>query len=230
MKSIITQTDEAQNLIRLRDSIYATDLLITAITKLDFFSWLSDRKVSINEIITHFQLKKRPTAVMLDYFKALKLIVQEQEAIINTDKSMRFLTQNSKTSLVPYFRTQSNRPIVKKMLNALKSGTPQNWGASTNDETWEKAMLNEDFAIDYTEGMDSRGALYAPILAKVFDFSGYKAILDIAAGSGIYTKIIKSVYPGIKATILEKAPASQIVANRLRLEVASNQIDIIERE
>jgi hypothetical protein len=62
------------DLIRLRDSVYAADLLITAIGYFDFFSWLNSNPSDIESITGYFKLSHRPTDVMITYFMALGLI------------------------------------------------------------------------------------------------------------------------------------------------------------
>ncbi len=83
------------NLIQLRDSIYAADLLITAVGHLDFFSWLNENPSDLKMICDHFKIKPRPADVMLTYFKALDLISNEKNLFSLTGKSKEFLTKKS---------------------------------------------------------------------------------------------------------------------------------------
>ena len=50
---------------RLRDGMYAADLLIAAIAHFDFFSWLADHPSDKAAICRHFAIHERPTDVML---------------------------------------------------------------------------------------------------------------------------------------------------------------------
>lgn len=59
------------NLLRLRDSVYSTDLLITAVAHFEFFSWLDKNPAGIHEICTSLEIEQRPADVMLTLFKAL---------------------------------------------------------------------------------------------------------------------------------------------------------------
>jgi hypothetical protein len=76
----IPSTDPT-NMLRLRDSVYSTDLLITAVAHFEFFSLLDKNPVGIAEI--SLEIEQRPADVMLTLFKALDLIgkfVQESKS------------------------------------------------------------------------------------------------------------------------------------------------------
>lgn len=201
---------DPSDLIRLRDSVYATDLLITAIGVLDFFSWLNSNPSDIETIVNYFKLSHRPTDVMITYFTALGLIEKRDSRYYTTDCSKEHLTSNSEWNLIPYISTQTERPIVKKMIEVLMTGKPASWGGNENEVDWEKAMERDDFAEMFTTGMDSRGAFFAPGLAKTFDFSKFNSLIDIAGASGIYAACIKAHHPSIETAILEKPPVNQI--------------------
>jgi hypothetical protein len=199
-------------LIRLRDSVYSTDLLITAIGHFNFFTWLHENPSDSETICSKFDLANRPTDVMLTYFSALGLIEKKDNNFFITEHSKEHLTDNSEWCLIPYFSTQTERPIVKKMLEVLKSGQPASWGGKENEMDWEKAMERDDFADMFTAGMDSRGAFFAPGLASSFDFSKYNSIIDIAGASGIYAACIKSKHPNINAALFERPPVDKIAS------------------
>ncbi len=222
----IPETDPA-DLIRLRDSVYATDLLITAIGKLDFFTWLDLNPSGFETIITHFKINSRPADVMLTLFKCLNLLKEENGRFFLTRLSQEHLTGHSEWSLVPYFSTQAERPIVSKLFDVLKTGKPAGWAAKKDEQDWSKAMERDEFADLFTAGMDSRGAYLAPGLANSFDFSTYNSIIDIAGASGIYVAAIKAKYEKIKAALLEKPPVDKIARMGLKKRGLDNKIDVI---
>lgn len=217
---------DPSDLIKLRDSIYATDLLITAIGHLNFFTWLNENPSDLETICTEFEISSRPTDVMLTYFTSLGLIELKDNMFYTTDYSQEHLIDNAEWNLIPYFSTQTERPIVKKMLEVIKTGQPASWGGKENEMDWEKAMERDDFADMFTAGMDSRGAYFAPGLASSFDFSKFSSIIDIAGASGIYAACIKSKHPQIKAALFEKPPVDKIASIGLEKRGIKNDITI----
>jgi hypothetical protein len=214
-------------LIRLRDSIYATDLLITAIGHLNFFSWLDSKPADFETILDNFNIAGRPADVMITYFRSLGLIDKKEHTYHITDYAKEFLTNDSEWSLVPYFSTQTERPIVGKMLEVLKTDAPAGWGTKKDELDWEKAMEGDDFAEMFTAGMDSRGAYFAPGLARSFNFSVYGSVIDIAGASGIYAACIQAQHPSIKTVLLEKQPVDRIARIGLQKRGLENKIEVI---
>ncbi len=213
-------------LIRLRDSAYAVDLLFTAIGHLNFFSWLHSSPSDFNGILNRFKIKERPTDVMLTYFKSLDLIMEKNGTFYITDMVKDFLTDDSEWNLIPYFSTQTERPVVEKMLEVLMTGKPAGWSAKKDESDWEKAMERDDFADMFTAGMDSRGASFAPGLAAGFDFSEFDSLLDVAGASGIYAACIKARFPEIRAAVLEKPPVDKIAYGALKKRELHDKIEV----
>ena len=221
------ETDPS-DLIRLRDGIYATDLLVTAIGHLDFFTEISKYQLDFNKLCYHFKIDERCADVMLTYFVSLGLISIDKGICYVTTKASEFLLTTSNWSLKPYFSTQLERPIIEKMLNALKTGEPQSWGGKKDEQDWTKAMEKTEFASMFTAGMDSRGAYFAPGIANKFDFRKYKSIIDIGGASGIYAASIIEHFSNLTGGVLEKSPVDKIAEISIAQKGKQNSIKIYE--
>ena len=221
-------SENPDDIIRLRDSIYAADLFITAIGQFDFFTMLNNNPLDFESICKKFSLSRRPCDVMLTYFKALRLITEDCGIYGLTKSAEEFLINKADWNLIPYISTQSERPIVSKMLSVLKTGEPAGWGAKKEGPDWARAMERDDFADMFTAGMDSRGAYFAPGLAEAFNFSRYASILDIAGASGIYSAAIKARHPNIRIDVFEKPPVDMIAARALDKRGLKNDIGVIK--
>ena len=81
------------NLLRLRDSIYAADLFIAAAGWLDLFTWLSDNPADLKTICSTFDIKQRPTDVMLTLFTAMGLTTKAQDKYELTETAKEYLCQ-----------------------------------------------------------------------------------------------------------------------------------------
>lgn len=215
-------------LIRYRDSIYAVDLVITAIAHLDFFSKLGQNPLNTVGIRNKFQLKERPADVMLTLFKSMGLIRFRDEVYHISDQAREFFTVESERSLVPYYSTLSERSEVLQLLEVLRTGKPAGWSGKQKEQEWSLAMERDDFARMFTSGMDSRGAYFSPGLTRTFDFSKYNSVLDIAGGSGIYAIQIKKTHPDIRAGLLEKSPVDKVVRKNLKNKGLSGFIEVYE--
>src|SRR6188768_599972 len=71
------QTDPV-DIYRVRDGIYASDMLLTAIVHLDLFSWLATNPATRDDVCRAFETTGRPTDVMLTLFAAMGLVEERQ--------------------------------------------------------------------------------------------------------------------------------------------------------
>ena len=218
---------DPSNLLRLRDSIYASDLFITAVGHLNFFSWLDKNPSDIEDMCSSLQIKERPADVMITLFKALNLIVEKENRFYLTKLAKEHLIESSEWYLGPYISSLKERPICQDMLNVLKTGKPAKWGAKKDEEEWKLAMEIEDFAESFTAGMDSRGTYLAPALAASIDLTNYHNLLDIAGASGIYASSIVFKNPHILASVLEKPPIDKMTEYSINKRGMTDKIKVI---
>src|SRR5688572_33452841 len=74
----VPQTDPV-DIYRVRDGIYASDMLLAAIVHLDLFSWLDQRPATKEDVCRAFDTTARPTDVMLTLFAAMGLVEDRQQ-------------------------------------------------------------------------------------------------------------------------------------------------------
>jgi hypothetical protein len=214
------------SIYRHRDGLYATDLLTTAVSHLDFFTWLSDHPADLSTICRELDLKPRPTDVALTLFTAMGLLKSDDDVFTITELAREHLVKSSPWNIGPYFDSIKERPVCLDMLKVLKTGKPANWASLKNQKEWAKAMETETFANQFTAAMDARGAYLAPAMADRLDYSKHRHLLDIAGGSGIYSCAIIARHPHLRATILEKPPVDRITAKCLAARGFADRISI----
>jgi len=210
MKEFSQPKTDPTEILRLRDGLYAVDLLAAALTGLDLFSWLLKNPADKQTICEALQIRERPTDVMLTLFAAMGLLSNQGGIFSLTDLAREFLVAGSPWHLGPYYGAMKDRPVCKDMLTVLRTGKPANWGSFKDEQEWAKAMEREDFAKQFTAAMDCRGAYLGPEMARRLDLKKFQHLLDIAGGSGVYACAIVARHPHLKATVLEKPPVDQI--------------------
>ena len=203
------------------------DLLVAATGWLDFFTWLSDNPSDAGQICEGLQIDHRPTDVMLTLFTSMELIRQENGKYYLTDIAKEHLTTNSPFNLRPYFETMKERPTCQDMLRILKTGEPASWGSKKGGKEWALAMEKPDVADSFTAAMNSRGAILAPALAQKLDCAGYKSLLDIAGGSGIYACTVAAKYDHLKAAVFEKPPVDKVAERFISDRGMTNKVSVI---
>ena len=84
-----------EKIISIRESAFAYDLFITAVSYLDFFNRLDEKPLDIDGICRLFDIKKRPADVMLTLFKAYGFIKEKTKKFYLTDTAKTYLTKES---------------------------------------------------------------------------------------------------------------------------------------
>ena len=215
-----------ETLFRARDSIYASDLLLAAAVHLDLFSRLENRPLDRHGICSNLGIQGRPADVMMTLFTAMGLVERRDKGFGLTPLSATFLTRSSQHSLIPYFASLGQRSVCRQMLNVLRTGKPASW-ADSSEQAWATAMEDAKFAESFTAAMDSRGASFAPLLAKCLNCSGRTRLLDIGGGSGIYACHLVREYPHLEASILEKPPSDAVAGGFVSKMGLSDRIGIV---
>ncbi len=214
-------------LFRIRDSIYASDLLICAVAYFDFFTFLKDASRTFEEICENFETDSRPTDVMLSLFLAMELIESVATEYKLTDISNEYLVSDSPISLVPYYASLKDRPQCIEFRDVLKTGKPAGWSSKKEGINWIEAMRDDLFADAFTSAMDSRGAFFAQSLTEKIDLSPHLSLLDVAGGSGVYSCSISNRYERLNATVLEIPPVDRATKRSIESKGMSGRVNVI---
>jgi precorrin-6B methylase 2 len=215
-------------IITLRDSSFAADLFITAVSELDFFTWLKNNPSSLQKICSSLNLSERPTDVMLTLFKSYNFAKEEQNIFYVTDVSSNFLNSCSVWDFGAYVKSLKDRPICKNMLEVLKTGKPSSWSAKKEGNDWATSMNDDKFAQSFSDSQNSRGAYLAVGLANKINLSNNKKLLDIGGSTGIYTAILIEKFPHLFGTVFEKNPVDRITKINIEKFNLSKKINVIE--
>ena len=222
-----TPKTDPVDIYRVRDGIYAADMLLTAIVHLDLFSRLGEQPTTKEELCRALGTVDRPTDVMLALFAAMGLIEERQGTFHLTRLAHEHLVRASPWFLGPYYESLKNRPVALDLLKVLRTGKPANWGSQQDEKDWHKAMESEDFAAQFTAAMDCRGVYLAQAVAKALDLSGRRRVLDIAGGSGIYACSLVTHHPHVAATVFEKPPVDAIAARAIANRGCSERVTVV---
>ena len=203
-----------------RDSLYAADLIASALVHFDFFTALDRQPGTAEEIRSRFGFAARPADVLLTLCVANGFVERMEDGVVRVTASGReFLTGESPWNLAPYYASLKDRPVTLDYGRVLTTGKPANWGGvkdqSKDHQDWHRSMEQEAFARMFTATMDCRGRLLGPALARGLDLTGRRRVLDIAGGSGIYACALVARNPALRATVLEQRPVDRIATARI---------------
>jgi hypothetical protein len=219
--------NDPSRLLRYRDSIYASDLLICAVAYFDFFTFLNEGPKTFDEICDNMRIQPRPADVLVSLLVSMELIESREHGYGLTDLSATYLVSNSPDSLVPYYTSLKNRPQCVEFREVLQTGKPAGWSSKKEGDDWMKSMQDEQFADSFTAAMDSRGAFLAQRLAEKLNLSQHTALLDIAGGSGVYACSVARLNSHLAAAVLEIPPVDLAAARSIKSKGMLSRVKVI---
>ena len=197
-------------LYRLRDGVYAPDLLVAAVAGLDLFSLIAaEGPVTLPALCARLGLSPRPADVMVTYLVALGLLERLPGGAAGvTDLARAHLADGSGCDLRPYFASLRERPAVRELLRVLRTGEPAAWSSAAPgpDADWAARLGDPAFARQITAAMDARAAFLGPRLAEAVAGLPARSVLDVGGGSGSYACALADRMPGVRAAVLERPP------------------------
>jgi SAM-dependent methyltransferase len=213
-------------LYRLRDGVYAADLLIVAVVDLDLFTWLAGRgPVDAATIGAELGLADRPVDVMLTYLTALGLLERRAEKVTPTELSRTHLVAGSRYDLRPYYASLRERPGCRELLTVLRSGQPAAWASANADEDWASRLHDQHFAERFTAAMDARGRFLGPALAEAIADVPMRRVLDIGGSSGVYLGAIAARRP-VTGVVFERPPVDTAARTLLTARAQADRIGV----
>lgn len=218
-------------LLRYRDGQYAAELLAAALLHLDLFTWMDQAgSVDTSSIRGRFQLAERPTDVLLTLLRAQELIRTGADGVHElTTAGREFLVATSPWFLGPYYAPLRDSPMVRHLLEVLRTGVPASWHAQKGRGSWHDAMRDETFAREFTAVMNCRGLVLGQALAQSVrsQVEGRSRLLDVGGGSGVYSAAMVMAVPGLAATVLEQKPVDAIARHSIEEWGLASRVQVV---
>ena len=104
-------------LYAVRDGLYAADMLIAAVSGLDFFTWLDAHPGTVDEIAAQFGFHRRPVDVMTTLFVAMGLLERDGARLRTAAPAREHLVAHSPWYLGPYYPKVADRPIARDLID-----------------------------------------------------------------------------------------------------------------
>jgi predicted O-methyltransferase YrrM len=213
-------------LYRLRDGVYAADLLIVAVAELDLFTLVHELDaVDAAGLCERLGLDARAADVMLTYLVALGLLDRAHDHRVRLSRiAAEHLVAGSPLDLRPYFGSLRERPACAELLAVLRTGEPAGWASAS--EAWAERLDEPGFARRITAAMDARAAFLGPTLAATLRDIPARRVLDVGGSSGAYASALVDTRPGLRATVFERPPVDAAARTLLAERGYADRVDV----
>lgn len=189
---------------------------LMAAVELDVFTKLEGRmQVAANELQKLLGMEPRPAEVFASALVSLGLLEAKDGKFSNSPMAGAFLAKQGPSYMGDFVRMMDERLYKgwgmlawslanNKPVDAMKGGA----GESLFDEAKQNRGIEE--MQKFIHAMHGISIGPATALARAFDFSKYKKMLDIGGGSGAYSIYAVKDNPGMTATVADLAPVCPV--------------------
>lgn len=206
------------SLFELYRSNYATEVLVAAVSHFHFFERIESEPLRPNQISAAFALSQRASVVLLTALQALGLVTVSTEGLLTLPESVRqHLLPKYPYYIGDYFSLASQSPGVLALVDSLRNSQPADrtshgpGAAFIYRDGIESAMDVEQSARSLTLALTGRARNVAPNLARLLRFSPGDVLLDVGAGSGLYSIALLQANPGLQVITLDRSEVLKVV-------------------
>ncbi len=205
-------------LFELYRSNYATEVLVAAVAHFRFFDRINSEPIRPSQISDTCGLSQRAAHVFLTALRALGLVTVSSEGLLTLPESVRqHLLPGQPFYIGDYFSLASQSPGVLSLVESLRNSRPVErtshgpGAAFIYREGMESAMDVEQSARSLTLALTGRARNVAPYLARLLQFPPGDILLDVGAGSGLYSIALLQANPGLQVIALDRPEVLKVV-------------------
>jgi hypothetical protein len=193
---------------------WASKVLMAAV-EMDVFTKIDGKQVTGQELQQMLKLESRPAQVFASALASVGLLEAKNGRFSNSQIAAAFLSKKSPAYMGGFVCMVDER--LYKGWDSLAWSLANNKPVEVKKGGDAESLFNDaknDRSIEaiqkFTHAMHGVSIGPAMALAKVFDFSKYKNMIDIGGGSGAYAINVVKEYPNMNATVADLAPVCQV--------------------
>lgn len=103
------------DLCRVRDGVYADDLVLAAVGWLDVFTWLVEHPVGFDGLCQGLGISPRPADVLCTLLRAMGLLEVGDDPLRPTAIARAHLVAGAALDLRPYYASLRDRPTYREL-------------------------------------------------------------------------------------------------------------------
>ena len=179
---------------------YMASGALYAALDLDIFDTLEGNELDSAEVAKRLKLAAPPIERLLVALTALQLVRRERGRYRNTPLTSRYLVKSSPSYFGDYYRYQAkltSYPYFGDLAGYIRDN------AGVIGTSWPEIMADPERARVFILGQHSASLGGGRLLARVFDFSPYHTLVDLAGGSGACAIAAAQRNPKLHAIVVD---------------------------
>lgn len=188
---------------RYVNGVYPAFAMLTGM-QLEVFTPIGDDAMTVEEISESLGLSPIKLGPLLYALVAAGLLELDDGRFRNTEESARFLVRGQRSYMGGAHEAFSDLwSAALKSADSIRTGTPQ--------AEHDFSAMNDDDLRAFFRGLNSGAIAGAKSLMRNFDFSGYRKLADVAAGSGGLAIELCHKFPDLTASAIDLETVTPII-------------------
>jgi SAM-dependent methyltransferase len=208
-----------QRILELATAFMCSKHLFTA-SELGIFTQLANGSKSLLQLADELRLPARTLRIVTDAVTALGLLEREGDRYRNTEVVQAYLSGRGPADLRPFLRYLDRLSYVR--WTTLQESVRLGHGASGVLD-----FKDADEQAIFSHGIEGVTRSHAHALARGYEFSRQRRILDLGGGTGSFLTAILDRYPDLRCTLLELPGAAEMARHNLRRYARARQIEVV---
>jgi hypothetical protein len=201
------------------------------------FGSLGETPATIPELAHRLDFDERATGILVRLLASLRLLVQRSGRFQLTDESRTYLVPASpfywghmmsvgvsewhRTTLLAKLRQKGSERTTRY------DGTPQISGEGRVSDDWAAGTISLEQARSIAARMHSHSLPAATGVARNYDFTDVRRILDVGGGSGCFMIALAQEHPDLRCTIMELESMCQAAQSYIQAAGAADRVDTV---
>lgn len=196
-------------LLSMTDGLIA-HLAVCAVAKFGIADVLSQGPCETSEIAARLSLSEEAVFRTLRYLSGQGIFEQTASRTFANNQLSRCLQSSVPASVRSILTFRGSRRFLEPLLDlphAICTGDPAHIGFEDLDEHPEERQLFDDAMTDLS-------AIWAPSVARGYDFAACGSLMDLGGGSGMLLATILESHPGLKGVLVDRPSALERAQTR----------------
>lgn len=183
-------------LLRVRDGIYADDLILAAIVRLDLLTVLAEDPGTLDDLCSRHGIAHRPADVVCTLLRAMGLL-EPGDRLRPTALARSCLVRGAPYDVRPYLASGASRSTCLEQVELLRTGQPAAWTGGGIGVWPHDPAFGE-----YLSGAQARARVLTPPLLDLIEDLPISSVLDVS-GSDTLAKLVAERELDVTVTLLE---------------------------
>lgn len=192
-------------ILDLIEAFRRSKVMFTAV-RLGVFDALARKPQSVEQLAADLQVDAAALTRLLNGCVALALLQRAENVYSSTPLATRYLAESSPDSLANYilYSDQSLYHLWAHLDDAIREGTNR-WTQAfgSRNALFDHYFRDDAATAAFLGGMHGFGQIASPLIARAFDLSRFRHLVDLGGATGHLAIAACEAYPNLRATVLD---------------------------